>query len=198
MPNATLTKKTIRIDKDAVRTLDVSALEEQSINPNDWLTAGQSEYRLYAWLSSQFDNTTILDVGTRTGGSALALSYNDKNQVISYDLVEQGASSAIKKENITFKIQDFREDDTLDWDNVSIIMIDVDPHDGVQEVEMMEFLNDKGWKGIMLLDDIGPGWPEVQDMWDAIEEPKIDVTPVGHMSGTGLVNFGSKHDIDWA
>lgn len=198
MPNATLTKKTIRIDKDAVRTLDVSALEEQSINPNDWLTAGQSEYRLYAWLSSQFDNTTILDVGTRTGGSALALSYNDKNQVISYDLVEQGASSAIKKENITFKIQDFREDDTLDWDNVSIIMIDVDPHDGVQEVEMMEFLNEKGWKGIMLLDDIGPGWPEVQDMWDAIEEPKIDVTPVGHMSGTGLVNFGSKHDIDWA
>ena len=198
MPNATLTKKTIRIDKDAVRTLDVSALEEQSINPNDWLTAGQSEYRLYAWLSSQFDNTTILDVGTRTGGSALALSYNDKNQVISYDLVEQGASSAIKKENITFKIQDFREDDTLDWDNISIIMIDVDPHDGVQEVEMMEFLNEKGWKGIMLLDDIGPGWPEVQDMWDAIEEPKIDVTPVGHMSGTGLVNFGSKHDIDWA
>jgi len=198
MPNSTLTKKTIRIDKDAVRALDVSDLEEQSINPNDWLTAGQSEYRLYAWLSSQFENTTILDVGTRTGGSALALSYNDKNQVISYDLVEQGASSSIKKENITFKIQDFREDDTLDWDNISIIMIDVDPHDGVQEVEMMEFLNDKGWKGIMLLDDIGPGWPEVQDMWDAIEEPKIDVTEVGHMSGTGLVNFGSKHDIDWA
>ena len=198
MPNSTLTKKTIRIDKDAVRALDVSALEEQSINPNDWLTAGQSEYRLYAWLSSQFENTTILDVGTRTGGSALALSYNDKNQVISYDLVEQGASSAIKKENITFKIQDFREDETLDWDNISIIMIDVDPHDGVQEVEMMEFLNEKGWKGIMLLDDIGPGWPEVQDMWDAIEEPKIDATPVGHMSGTGLVNFGSKHDIDWA
>lgn len=198
MPNSTLTKKTIRIDKDAVRALDVSALEEQSINPNDWLTAGQSEYRLYAWLSSQFENTTILDVGTRTGGSALALSYNDKNQVISYDLVEQGASSSIKKENITFKIQDFREDDTLDWDNISIIMIDVDPHDGVQEVEMMEFLKEKGWKGIMLLDDIGPGWPEVQDMWDAIEEPKIDVTPVGHMSGTGLVNFGSKHDIDWA
>jgi len=198
MPNSTLTKKTIRIDKDAVRALDVSALEEQSINPNDWLTAGQSEYRLYAWLSSQFENTTILDVGTRTGGSALALSYNDKNQVISYDLVEQGASSAIKKENITFKIQDFREDETLDWDNISIIMIDVDPHDGVQEVEMMEFLNEKGWKGIMLLDDIGPGWPEVQDMWDAIEEPKIDVTEVGHMSGTGLVNFGSKHDIDWA
>ena len=193
----TVRKKTIKIDKDAVRKLDVSALESISINSNDWLSAGQSEYRLYAWLSKQFNNTTILDVGTRTGGSALALSYNEKNQVISYDLMEQGASQ-IQKDNITWKIQDFRSDDTLDWKNISIIMIDVDPHDGVQEVEMMEFLNEVGWKGIMLLDDIGPGWPEVQDMWDAIEEPKIDVTPVGHMSGTGLVNFGSKHDIDWA
>ena len=34
-------------------------------------------------------------------------------------------------------------------------------------------------------------------MWDAIKEPKIDVTEVGHMSGTGLVNFGSKHTVDW-
>ena len=59
-----------------------------------------------------------------------ALSYNDKNKVISYDLVEKGASSGISKDNVEFKIQDFREDDTLDYDNISIIMIDVDPHDG--------------------------------------------------------------------
>jgi len=193
-----VTKKTIKINKDDVRLLDVSALESVAINPNDWLSAGQSEYRLYAYLSTFFNESYILDVGTRTGGSAVALSHNPTNQVISYDLVEQGASSGIAKENITFKIQDFRDDETLEWDKVSIIMIDVDPHDGVQEVEMMEFLKEKGWSGIILLDDIGPGWPEVQDMWDAIEEPKIDVTDVGHMSGTGLVNFGSKHVIDWA
>lgn len=193
-----VTKKTIKINKDDVRLLDVSALEAVAINPNDWLSAGQSEYRLYAYLSTFFNESYILDVGTRTGGSAVALSHNPTNQVISYDLVEQGASSGIAKENITFKIQDFRDDETLEWDKVSIIMIDVDPHDGVQEVEMMEFLKEKGWSGIILLDDIGPGWPEVQDMWDAIEEPKIDVTDVGHMSGTGLVNFGSKHVIDWA
>jgi hypothetical protein len=193
-----VTKKTIKINKDEVRLLDVSSLEAVAINPNDWLSAGQSEYRLYAYLSTFFNESYILDVGTRTGGSAVALSHNPTNQVISYDLVEQGASSGIAKENITFKIQDFREDETLEWDKVSIIMIDVDPHDGVQEVEMMEFLKEKGWSGIILLDDIGPGWPEVQDMWDSIEEPKIDVTEVGHMSGTGLVNFGSKHVIDWA
>ena len=191
-----VTKKTIQIDKDAIRDLDVSQLEAISLNKNDWLSAGQSEYRLYAWLSSQFDKSIILDVGTRTGGSALALSYNENNQVISYDLQEQGASQ-IKKNNIEFKIQDFREDDSLNWDHVSIIMLDVDPHDGVQEEEMMEFLEDKGWKGILLLDDIGPQWPEVEDLWNRITYPKINVTEVGHLSGTGLVNFDEKHDISW-
>ena len=193
----TVTDKTIKLDKDAIKSLDISDLAKQSLNSNDWLTAGQSEYRLYAWLSTQFNNTTILDVGTRPGGSALALSYNDKNKVISYDLVEQGASSGISKDNVEFKIQDFREDDTLDYDNISIIMIDVDPHDGTAEEEMFEYLEDKGWKGLVLLDDIGPQWPEIEDFWNRITFPKINVTEVGHMSGTGLVNFDEKHSIDW-
>ena len=68
-----VTKKNIKLDKDAIKTLDVSHLAEQSLNQNDWLSAGQSEYRLYSWLSTQFNDSIILDVGTRTGGSALAL-----------------------------------------------------------------------------------------------------------------------------
>ena len=193
----TVTEKTIKLDKDAIKSLDISDLAKQSLNANDWLTAGQSEYRLYAWLSTQFNNTTILDVGTRTGGSALALSYNETNKVMSYDLQEQGASSGISKSNVQFNIKDFREDDTLDFDNISIIMLDVDPHDGVQEEEMFEWLEEKEWKGLVLLDDIGPQWPEIEDFWNRITYPKINVTEVGHMSGTGLVNFDEKHSIDW-
>ena len=193
----TVTEKTIKLNKDAIKSLDISHLAKQSLNENDWLTAGQSEYRLYAWLSTQFNNTTILDVGTRTGGSALALSYNETNNVMSYDLQEQGASSGISKSNVQFNIKDFRNDDTLDFDNISIIMIDVDPHDGVQEEEMFEWLEEKGWKGLVLLDDIGPQWPEIEDFWNRITYPKINVTEVGHMSGTGLVNFDGKHSIDW-
>ena len=193
----TVTEKTIKLDKAAIKALDISHLAEQSLNKNDWLTAGQSEYRLYAWLSTQFNNTTILDVGTRTGGSALALSYNETNKVMSYDLQEQGASSGISKSNVQFNIKDFREDDTLDFDNISIIMLDVDPHDGVQEEEMFEWLEEKGWKGIVLLDDIGPQWPEIEDFWNRITYPKLNVTEVGHMSGTGLVNFDEKHTISW-
>ena len=116
---------------------------------------------------------------------------------MSYDLQEQGASSGINKDNIQFNIKDFRDDETLDFDNISIIMLDVDPHDGVQEEEMFEWLEDKGWKGLVLLDDIGPQWPEIEDFWNRITYPKINVTEVGHMSGTGLVNFDEKHSIDW-
>ena len=95
----------IEIVKDQVRELEVGHLKSISLNSNDWLPAGQSEYRLYAYLSTFFNSTTIIEVGTRTGGSGLALSYNPTNRVISYDLVEQGASNILKS-NITWKIQD--------------------------------------------------------------------------------------------
>ena len=65
-----VSKKTIKLDKDAIKSLDVSHLQNNHLIKMTELTAGQSEYRLYAWLSTQFNNTTILDVGTRTGGSA--------------------------------------------------------------------------------------------------------------------------------
>ena len=77
----------IKIIREQVKDLDVGHLRDISLNRNDWLPAGQSEYKLYAYLSTFFNKSTILDIGTRVGGSALALSYNPTNQVISYDLV---------------------------------------------------------------------------------------------------------------
>ena len=184
----------IEIIREHVKDLDVGHLRDISLNGNDWLPAGQSEYKLYAYLSTFFNKSTILDIGTRVGGSALALSYNPTNQVISYDLIEQGASS-IKRYNITWKIQNFMEDETLDWNNIPIVMIDVDPHDGSQERVMMDWLRDKGWKGILIHDDIGPSWPDIKLMWNEIPEEKFDVTEIAHMSGTGIVNFGNAHEI---
>ena len=51
--------------------------------------AGEVPYRLYAYLSTLFDDGVILDIGTLYGSSALALSYNTKNHVKSYDLAEK-------------------------------------------------------------------------------------------------------------
>jgi hypothetical protein len=184
----------IEITKEKVESMNVDFLRNLSLNPQDWDEPGKSEYKLYSHLSSLFNNTTILDIGTRTGGSALALSYNENNKVISYDLIEQGVSS-IKKSNIIWKITDFMNDADIDLSNVSIIMIDVDPHDGTQERVMMDWLKSKNWKGILILDDIGPEWPEIQKFWNEIEEEKIDATAIGHASGTGIINFGNKNKI---
>ena len=51
--------------------------------------AGTEHYKLLAYLSTLMNNKTILDIGTYQGGSALALSYNPKNKVISVDIKHQ-------------------------------------------------------------------------------------------------------------
>jgi len=186
----------IKINKFKVKSLNIDHLKDLAIDPSHWFDCGTCEYKLYAYISTFFNDTTILDVGTRTGGSALALSYNESNHVISYDLEEHGASN-IKKDNVVWKIQDFRNDNTLDYSKISIIMIDVDPHDGVQESEMFKFLEEMGWKGILILDDITNIWPSIEKLWNDFDYPKLDVTEVGHFSGTGIVSFGGVHELSW-
>ena len=60
---------------------------EYMVNPDYYVNkSGYQEYRLYSYLSTFFNNSVILDVGTLTGRSAVALSHNNSNQVISYDI----------------------------------------------------------------------------------------------------------------
>ena len=161
-------------------------------------------YKFYAYVSTLIDNKIILDIGTRDGLSALAFSYNKNNKVISYDLVEQGASS-IKKDNLEFKIMDFRNDESLDYKDIAIIMIDVDPHDGIKEIEMMNYLKNKGWKGLLILDDILDNWSAalaganpaaMNKLWNEVETEKYDFSNFAHFSGTGLINFGGRYKLE--
>lgn len=193
------------IEKNKVSKVDLSKLiDSLPHDQNEFISMSGEPYSFYAYMSTLTNNKTILDVGTRRGLSALAFSYNYKNKVISYDLIEQGASN-IKKENIEFKIMDFRNDETLDYNNIDIIMIDVDPHDGKQEREMYVFLENKKWQGILILDDILENWKsdvrgadpaKMNNWWNEIQEEKYDVSDVAHFSGTGIVNFGNKFKIE--
>ena len=179
----------IDIDKEEISSMDMTYAKDLAFkgHVNFDSNPGTSEYKLYAWISHQFQDTTILDVGTRFGNSALSLSNNPSNKVISYNIVEEGAS-AIKKENITWKLMDFRNDPDLNLDEVSLIMIDVDPHDGKQEPEMLEWLKEKGWSGKILFDDIHHAG--TKGFWRTLpEETKQDLTEVGHMTGTGIIDF---------
>lgn len=197
--------KTIKINKSKVKDISFDHFEDYHNNKKDeYSQAGIEAYKLYAYISTLVDNTTIVEVGTRHGKSALSLSYNPTNTVITYDIVDW-EQQKITKENIVFKIQNFMQDKELDWSKVDVIMIDVDPHDGIKEREFMQFLYGIKWEGLLLLDDILPNWPaaipganpqEMNNWWNSLTEEKYDLSEVGHFSGTGLVVMGNKFKVE--
>lgn len=182
-----------KLTKEELDKFDLSNLEKLGFRMQNNLLypPGDSPFKLYAYLSTLFNDGIILDVGTEYGNSALALSYNENNTIMSYNILEEGASGIIR-ENIIWKIMDFREDESIDYEAVKMICIDVDPHDGRQEIEMFKFLQDKGWEGILIFDDIHVN-DKMNSFWDSIEpidsteDIKYDITHIGHSSGTGII-----------
>lgn len=168
---------------------------------NDY--SGIQEYRLYSYLTTYFNNIKILDIGTNTGRSAISLSHNENNKVISYDIVNHINNSnhnIYKKNNITFKISDVLDDMTEDFiKDVKIVMIDID-HFGKNEKLIIDKLIELNYSGLILLDDIfHPSKEEficMQDLWNNIDLKKYDITSYGHFSGTGIVLMNTDIEIN--
>jgi hypothetical protein len=147
----------------------------------------KEHYKLIAYISSLFNDATIFDVGTNLGYSALALSYNSTNIIVSYDIVKsRELYHSEELHNIDFRIGDVLQDKRLL--QAQLIMLDTF-HDGVFEKKFYEFLKKEKYKGLLFLDDIHLNEP-MKKFWDSISEPKEDLTDVGHWSGSGLVDFG--------
>lgn len=154
--------------------------------------AGDQHYRLLAYISSIIpDGSTIFEIGTRWGVSAAALSSNKNVKVVTCDIEDSilDKSPSIKEiENIEFVIGDgFYLIEK--YKDAHIIFMDVDPHDGVQEVKMLKKLEEVNFRGILLLDDIHLN-KEMNNFWNSIKQDKYDLTSLGHYSGTGIVFFG--------
>lgn len=191
--------KILDISREAVKNTPIKHLAEYAKFSGEdnlfYMDAGQTEYHLYAYISKLFDGVTILDVGTRNGNSAIALSDNPNNNVISYDIHVTPAQSNILRDNIEFRIAEFTEDN-IDFSSVPVIMIDVDPHDGSQERRMFGRLEEIGWEGIVILDDTREDmWPDIYKFVQELPYTVHDVTDIGHFSGTAIVEFGNKYKI---
>lgn len=147
----------------------------------------REHYRLIAYLATLFDNTALFDIGTNLGYSALALSYNPSNTVVSYDIVEckeLGCREELNK--IEYCLGDARQDPRLL--KSPFIMLDTN-HDGQFEKELYDHLLKNGYKGLLFLDDIHLNIP-MRKFWHSISMPKEDISDLGHWSGSGLVDFG--------
>lgn len=157
------------------------------------MDAGQEHYMLLAYLASQVDpGNTIYDIGTHVGYSALALSHNDTVNVVTYDLVNHFSTDQVtakNRSNITFKLADCTEPNEIAAIAKSpLVFLDVDPHDGVQEPHIFKHLQDAGFQGILVLDDIHLN-AGMRKFWESITLTKYDISKYGHHSGTGVVVF---------
>jgi len=165
--------------------------------------AGQSEYRLYSYLSTMINDSIILDIGTLEGRSAIAWSHNDRNHVISYNLFDQiPAGHRIRtKHNVEFRVGNVLDGLTPELlRRTRIVMIDID-HYGAVEWQIMQKLSDLWFNGIVILDDLfrhpdaemaacmAQLWADVDTL--ANVRAKYDLSELGHWTGTGLVVMGA-------
>jgi hypothetical protein len=161
-------------------------------------------YKLLTYLSNLYDDILILDVGTCGGESAVALSQNRKNRVITYDIVKKWEVEDTTKmkenfieqyDNLSFRLMDINSESPDVIKSASIIFFDI-AHDGIQEKKFTDMLLNIGYKGYLICDDIFcPYYPNMKPWWDSIEIEKYDLTEVGHSWGSGLVNYHQDKNI---
>jgi len=177
-------------------------------SPHEYFQSGY--YIILSHLSTYFDDSILVDLGTHTGKSAAALSFNKSNVVYTYDIRTQDeAVQRVNEEgNIRYIIGDCISDN---WTGMAmlpgvepksdkeiflsskLIFLDVDPHDGQKEDLVTKFLVSNNWKGIMICDDIGLGtepgkqnaYPSMRDWFLSVDLPKYNISEHRYAAGTG-------------
>lgn len=147
---------------------------------------GKEAYQYYLDQSYALESGLIADLGTYQGLSALALAANPKVKVISYD-IDLSNNLVSGKKNIEFiqgNVFDYI-DDILKSD---IILVDIDPHDGIQEENFYNLLLERNYHGLTIWDDINKDF-RMKTFWSKVNQPKEDITNLGHWSGTGIIKF---------
>jgi hypothetical protein len=150
---------------------------------------GVEHYRLLEQLTSDMDGQIVVDVGTLYGLSAFAMSRNPNVEVWTYDIQSFIPDNApIKKRpNISFRIKNGIEAIPDFVDKTTLIMLDIDPHDGTQERQFIDALVEHKYTGQVVCDDIHLN-DAMKSFWDSVTQRK-EVRKDGHHSGTGIIYF---------
>ena len=118
----------------------------------------------------------------------MALLQNPSNKIITYDIFDKNLYFFSEYKNLEFKKLDINEETPDNLKSANIIVLDIDPHDGIQEKKFIDYLIDINYKGYVICDDIFLN-KGMSEWWESINIEKYDITEVGHFSGTGVINF---------
>jgi len=177
-------------------------LQNIPIDTNEFYEVpGKEHYGLLSYLATMFSDSTIIDIGTHMGSSALALSVNPTNTIYSFDITRKTPLSDLP--NVNFEIVDLWNPVTLAfWAPIvlgsSLIVLDIDPHSGNPEYEFYLWLKENDYKGLLFCDDIHY-FKEMRDnFWFKVpHSEKIDITAIGHWSGSGIISFQPRPELVW-
>ena len=180
---------------------------------------------ILACLSTYFNDSTIVELGTLYGSGTSALAHNKSNTVYTYDIEQKSEAVALfeKEEfkNVNYiignciegKWADTRQDKTDKEIFLSskIIFMEIDPPDGnvkgKQEDKVLNFLISNKWKGILVCDDIGTEWVDefryvgystlpIREWWDSIDLPTFKIVyKYSSPSGTGIICFDNQEVV---
>jgi hypothetical protein len=148
---------------------------------------GQEHYRILAFFSLLYNNSVLIDIGTYKGCSALALSHNPSNRVVSFDVVNALNITAVPG-NVVFLVDRVMDEKYKDIVMASPFIVLDTTHTGIFENKFYQYLERINWKGKLLLDDIHLN-DAMNKFWAGIDREKYDLTEYGHCTGTGIVIF---------
>ncbi len=175
---------------EEIKQVDISSLYHLASDNDDNRRllkgeAGVEHYKLLAWISEQFDDILITEIGTLGGLGTIALSYNPSNRIKSFDIrsYKWGNTTPPNAEKkLVYK--DYMDEVV----ESSVIFYDAQ-HEGIEEQEFLDELIRRNWKGVIFWDDIHLN-KEMRQFWQNCIESGLEVedwSSCGHQSGTGVM-----------
>lgn len=180
----------IKLKNETLDNLDMNAALEHLGAYHCYfpLFSGQEHYRLIRYLASQIDSN-IVEIGTHAASSAIAMSLDTKNTILTYDVVDVKEKNYDYINNIIFRITNYQKDEEYEDFILNSKMIFIDaPHDGFFERDLYSWLKEKKYQGLTIWDDIHLNEP-MKSFWNDVDLPKSDITKYGHITGTGAIYF---------
>lgn len=147
-------------------------------------------YRFLGYMAHHFENSHIVDAGTRNGGSAWAMSINPSNVISSFDITDK-YKRRFKPDNVTYILKDATTLIPEYFKDVVLVYLDIS-HNGDDEAVFLKNL-EPHFKGVLLMDDIDcpRRWPKLNKLFLSIErEHYLIDRKIGAGRGTGLVLYG--------